>query len=330
MSVLNQYVAMIEESTYGTAAASARRGYESTVDGFSQEALYIDGGGRRAGRPGKSAVRRRRVNRGATGRIEAAVITRGEGLRLKHLIGSSAGPVVQASPDGDAYLQTFEANAGGPSGTYAVDASRSGTDGTLRYFRYFGAIPTGFSISIEEGGELMLAVDYDCLSETVVAAAPTAPTYPTGEMFVFEDVTVSVGGAAVSSFRSFELSGDLMMDTERYFVQGSAAKKIPLRNGIPTFEGSLVGEFGDLTEYNRFVNGDIVAIVVEATGQEVITTGGTVKPIFRLTLPACQYTGSTPESSLDDLTDISCPFEALSSSTNKICQIEYMSEDDAF
>ena len=57
MSVLNQYVAMIEESTYGTAAASARRGYESTVDGFSQEALYIDGGGRRAGRPGKSASR---------------------------------------------------------------------------------------------------------------------------------------------------------------------------------------------------------------------------------------------------------------------------------
>ena len=330
--LLNQYVAIQTEAAYGTrVAAGVPRGYESTTDGFSRDVIFVEGGGRHVGRVGMQSNRRRLVDRGATGRIESPMLTRGEGLRLQHVLGGSTAPAAVSGQTG-AFQALFSADVTGPDGSYTADVARVDASNTMRYFQYLGCVPTGFSVSVEEGGDLMLGIDYDCQGESVLAAAPTAPTYPdaaTTEMFIFEDCSLSVAGASVSGFKSFSMDVDLGMDIARYFIQGSADKKQPVRGSEPSFSGTMSGEFLDLAEYNRFIAGDPIAVVLTATGPAVIGSS-TQMPVFRITLPAVQYNGSTPESSLDSLSMIDVPFMALSSSADSICEMEYISADSAF
>lgn len=332
MSVLGQYVALAEEGagTYGTAGVAFRE-YESEVDGFSRDVDYILGGGRRRGASGTASGRRRKVDLGATGRIESVFMTEGEGLRLKNMLGAITAPAVAVAGAVSAYRQVYKGDVLGPraSQTINIARSRGPAAADMSYFQYLGAMATGFTFSVEEGGKLMLGIDYDCRSESVLAAAPALPTHPGGEMFIWEDCSLTIAGAAVTNFKSFELTADLAMDTERYFLQDSNLKSKPIRDGIPTYEGSLSGEFSSVAEYNRFVSGEEVAIVFTATYPDAIETvaGTDVYPQLTITLPACQYSGSTPESNLDGLTMIDVPFNALSRITapvGEICNIEYV------
>ena len=330
-SILDQYVAIKAESTYGTAATGAFRGYESSVDGFNREVSFIEGGGRRAGRAGLNHKRRRIIDRGAKGRVECPVLTRGEGVRLQHLLGSASGPTAVTGQSGS-YKSTYKANEDGPGTSYTINVARCDTGGTLRYFQYTGAIATGFSISVEENGELTLGIDYDCQDEAVVSTAPTAPTYAdnAAEMFVFEDCGLSLAGSAVTNFKGFTLEGELAMDTERFFLDAAGTKAKPSRSGVPEYTGTLSGEFKDLTEYNRFIGGDVFSLVLTATHPDIVKAGATQKPVFKVTLPKCQYSGNTPESAVDSLTMVEMPFVALSDDSNEICNIEYICGDSAF
>ena len=413
MSILKQYVATSVEANYGVPpVGTTPRGYESMVDDFRRSTEYIEGGGKREGRPGLLSGRRRKIDRGATGRIEAILLTKGEGLRLQHALGGSTAPsnvsgntvpleridVTAGGASYDAatttvaftggagagatatvvvvagaitaitltnrgsgytsepnvtiadtgagagaaadavlapmaYRSLFDADADGPNGSYAVNVARADTGGDMRYFQYAGCVVTGMSVSVEQGGELLLSMDYDVQSEEVLINVPTSPAYPADtDMYIYEDCKVSIDGAQVSSFSSFSVDIDTMLDVERWFIKGSDKKSQPIRNGVPTFEGTLMGEFAGLAEYARFVNGDIVPIVFEATGPEPIVTVGGIDfyPMFKMTFPACQYSGSTPESTLDSVSTIEIPFVALADSSNEICSVEYISSDAAF
>ena len=333
MSVLNQYVAIAEEAvaSYGT-AGTAFREYESDVDGFSRDTDYIMGGGRRRAASGTRSDRRRKVDLGATGRIESVFLTKGEGLRLKNALGAITAPAVVVAGATAAYRQVYKGDVQGPRASYTVNVARARDAAAITYFQYLGAMATGFDFSVEEGGKLIFGVDYDCRSESVLGAVPANPTVPDGgEMFIWEDCSLMVGGAASTVFKSFELSCDLMMDTERYFLQDSNLKDKPIRDGIPTYEGTLSGEFQNTADYDRFVSGEIFAIEFLARYPEAIETvsGTAYYPELKITLPACQYSGSTPESSLDSLSTIELPFVALSDDMNEICNIEYISTDTA-
>ena len=333
VSILDQYVAMAVETTYGIAATTVPRGYESNGDGFSREIISIEGGGKRAGRVAMLGNRRRNVDRGGTGSLESVILERSEGLRLEHLLGGSTAPALVAGT-AMTYDSVFTADSEGPAGSYTVNVSRLDATGMMRYFQYLGCIPTGFTISVEEGGELMLSIAYDAMSENVLAAAPTAPTYAANgtEMFIFEDCSVMIDGAAVDNFKSFSLDVDLALDTSRYFLQSSADKKKPLRNGVPSFEGSLSGEFKDMTAYNDFVAGGLHTVSLSAISPNSIETvsGTDYYPQFVLNLNACQYNGSSPESTLDAVSMIEVPFSGLSTDAHAVCNIAVRSEDLAF
>ena len=397
MTILNQYVSIAEETAYGAPNPAGHRGYESMVDDFQRAVEYVEGGGKRAGRSGLLAARRRRVDRGAVGRIEAVMLTRGEGLRLKNALGATTGPakiagtgesvsrisvtnggsnyaagtttVTVAAPSGrggttasaavvvdgngaitaitvsdggsgytaapvvtirssgsgrgaaatailspTVYRATFKADAQGPRNSYTAHVARSSTDEVMHYFQYSGCMITGWSVSVEQGGELTLAVDFDCQDENDLGAAPAAPTYPTGTaMFIYEDCEILVDGSKISSFQSFALDVDNMLDTERFFIEGASEKSKPIRNGVPTYEGTIKGEFADLTEWQRYESGAVFPIVLRAVGPDVITTvdGTDYRPEFKLELPACQYSGSTPQSTLDSVSTIELPFVGL-------------------
>ena len=328
MSILDQYVAIKKESAYGTVATGAFIPYESDVDGFSRDVEFVEGSGKYRGKGGMLSTRRRIIDRGATGSIDSIVLTAGELTRLEELLGASTGPTMVTGST-TAFATKLTANSIGPVDTYTVNLAREDSGGTMHYFQYAGAIPTGFSLSVDQGGELRLAVNYDCQSEGVISTAPTAPIYPSGaEMYIFEDVGMTLGGTSVTDFKSFSIDVELMLDTERFFLQSSAAKKKPIRSGVPTFEGTLSGEFGSLTQFTNFVAGDTQELVLTATFPTAIT--GTVFPTFTLTLPAVQYNGTTPESTLDGVSTIELPFSALWHPTNGICVIDVVSTDTTF
>ena len=155
-NVLDQYVSLLAETTFAQArAATAQKGYESEVDGWSRNVIHVEGGGRKAGRTAQQSNRRRQVDRGAVGRIESPVLTRGEANRLQHLLGS-ASAFTDVSGQAGAHRITFAATTRGPMGSYNATVARASTDNMMRYFTYRGCVATGFSISVEEGGKLML------------------------------------------------------------------------------------------------------------------------------------------------------------------------------
>ena len=327
MGVLDQYTAIKKEASYGVAATGVFRGYETTGDGFSRDVDFVEGNGKVRGRGGLVSIRRRKVDLGASGSIESVFMTKGEGVRLEGLLGASTGPTKVTSAN-KTYAQKFTADAEGPDVSYTVNVSRYRGDGTMQDFQYLGAIATGFSLSVEERGDVMLNIDYDCLSETTVGSVTTHPEFPNGSMFIWEDCKASLAGADVTGvFKSFTLDVDLNMDIERYFLDKTSDKRMPLRKGIPSFTGTLSGEFKDLSEYNRFITGEPFQFILEATHPNAIE--GSHYPTLRVTLPAMQYNGSTPQSDLDSLSMIELPFTALWDSGDGICVIDYQSEDTA-
>lgn len=332
MSVLNQYVAIAQEDTYGTLQADDQeyRGVEATGDGFQQAVIFVEGGGYRPGKSTQLAARRRKVDRGGTGSLEFAILSEGVTDVLGSVIGKKKAPTTAAS---GVYTTKLEADANGPDRGYSILVGRSkAEDGSIEQFQYLGCVPTGFEVSIEEGGKLMLRVDYDFREEKksgAIAASgtDTFPVYPgtaaiKPQLYIFEDCELKIGGTVVDTFKSFSISGDLAMDTERYFVQESALKKQPIRKGVPAFTGTMSGEFYDLAEYDRFVDGAPVKIELEAEGDSNISATVGSPPSFKVTAYAAQYGGSTPQMSEDSVGTIECPFTCLMDADNKTLEIE--------
>ena len=51
----------------------------------------------------------------------------------------------------------------------------------------------------------------------------SSPTYPTdADVFVYTDATIEIGGSAINTFTSFELTANLAMDTGRRFLNGGS------------------------------------------------------------------------------------------------------------
>ena len=332
MSVLDQYVAIAQEDTYGTLQADSQeyRGIEASGDSFQQDVIFVEGGGFRAGKSTQLANRRRKVARGGTGSLEFAVLSEGVTDVLGSVIGKKKAPTAAAS---GVYTTKLAADANGPDRGYSVLVGRAkAEDGSIEQFQYLGCVPTGFEISVEEGGKLMLRVDYDVREEKKggsIAATGTNkfPVYPETaaikpQVYIFEDCELKIAGDVVSTFKSFSISGDLAMDTERYFVQESALKKQPIRKGVPAFTGTMSGEFFDLAEYDRFVDGTPVKIEMKAEGNANISGTVSSMPSFTVTIYAAQYEGSTPVMSEDSVGTIECPFTCLMDSENKTLEIE--------
>ena len=323
-SILDQFCGVAEESTYGTAITSGFRGYEATGDAWQKDVNYIESVGFRQNMETIRSDRHDTIAVGATGSIDCDVLNKGHGLLLKHLLGASSGPTQQASTA--AYLQTFTTNDTGPGTSYTIQMPRVDTTGTLKDFTYEGCVATGFTIGCAVDEALKMTVDFDAEAEQTSTAA-SSPTYPTSaDPFVFTQGTVEIADSAVSTFTSVELTGDLGMNTERKFLKGSAVKSQPVRSAVPSYTGTIEGEFS-IAEYNAFVNGTVQKLEFIFTGE---TIASTYKYLFHVTMPAVKFTGSTPVASTDDLVRLSLPFTVLHDGSNPAITITYQSTDTAF
>lgn len=325
MSILSQAIQLASESTYNT-FVSPTRAYEGQADTFTRDVEYIESIGMRRGLQAVRSDRNDTITLGATGSIETDVLTKGHGLLMKEMLGTSAGPTQQGATT--AYLQTFTSDATGPTGSYSIQVSREDSGGTMRPFTYTGAVPTGFNITQNLNEALKLTVDFDAASE-VTSESEATPAYPAStDVFDYTMAAVEIDDSAVTSFTSFSLDCDLAMKVDRRFLKSSATKSQPKRSGVPTFTGTIEGEFADLTQFAAFTAGTVFKLEFIATYPTAIS--GSYYPKLHVTLPTCKWTGSTPVASLDDMTTISLPFIAMQGASTNACQIEYMSTDTSF
>lgn len=321
-TILDQNFSVGLESTYGT-AVSLVRAFEAQSDGWTREQEDIPSVGMRPGLQGEASDRQKTIIMGATGSTTFNPLNKGLGYLLQGMLGTVTGPTQQAATI--AYLSTFTTSTASPAKHYTAQMQRVDSADTTRAFTYPGATITEWTFTHEVGGLLELELGWDARTEVTNVAAGSAVSPSAATTFDWTQLAVTVDSTEVC-VESIEVAGDLGLKTDRRLMCATSAglKRAPKRAALPTITGNIRAEFEDLTLYNLFTAGTIVPIVFTWTGAQIVS-GHNFQ--LTITLPACKFTGSTPESSLTDLTMQPLPFKALWDGSNPMCTITYKSTD---
>lgn len=319
---LDTAVLLGKESAYGTPVALSHA-YEAQSDPWQRQQAYLESRGFRAGSQGVRSDRRKVVNMGAEGAIQADLMDRGMGFLFQGLLGTTTGPTEGAT---GVYTSTHESATEDAGVSYTVQVLRPMVGGALQPFTYAGAVPTGWSISHSVEGLAVLNVDFDAQDEDTATPAGT-PTYADGALpFDWTEADITVGGTPVDA-SEFEFSADLGLKTDRRFIRKNAKKKRPVRQTVPTYEGSISQEFENTDAYDDFVAGSVLDLVATWEGGLI---AGSDNFKVTLTLAAIQYEGETPNANLDDVSMQSLPYKVLHNGTDPMVKVELQSDDAAF
>lgn len=309
-----------EASFASTAAPTSHRSYEAQTDAHTLDTAVIQSQGFRRGLETTVASRRKQRPDGATGRIELDFMDTGMGLLLAAAFNTSTiGTVADAL---GLYTQTHTtaAPADVTPVTLYTQVVRPDTDtGNLHVFGYRGGVVTGWEISqaLNEPAKFRLDLNYQ---KETIGDAELALAYSNSEPLDFSMSSVTLNGTAIA-VTDFSLTADRAIKTDRRALQNSGLRRAPRRNGVPQYEGSLSGEFANLTLYNAFLNNTEMPLVVEWLGR-----GGRK---LTISIPAVVLTGDTPQVSLDEQPSQALPFKVLWNGTNPAITVRYLTTDAA-
>jgi hypothetical protein len=319
-SILDNAILVGKETTYGT-AASLTRAYEGKADTWKRQQEFLSSVGFRGGMHTQLSTRSVPVNMGGEGTLEVDVNRTGFGLLFQSLLGGVTGPTVVT---GTAYKSTFTSTAAGPNDSWTVQVQRVDATGTVRNFTHVGSVITGWSLAQEVGGLLSATLNFD-FADVVTNVSGGTPTYVNSLPYSWVQSSATWNGDPIH-LTSWNLEADLGLKTDRRFLRGSAVKKRPVRASVPTFEGTCEMEFDSMAQYDAFVAGTIAPLILTWTGP--IITGSTPFEL-KVTMPAVQFQGDSPEVSLDEMPKQTLPYKVLYNGTDPAVTIEYQSTDTA-
>lgn len=136
-------------------------------------------------------------------------------------------------------------------------------------------IPTGaYIVSINSSTSVEISANATAtatgLTLTIGLALASASLPANIKPLKFNHGTASIGGSTVN-VKAISLAGDNGLDAERMFI-GDENIAEPLEADLRTYDGSVDLEFTDLTQFDRFVRGDEVALVLAFTsGADSVT-----------------------------------------------------------
>lgn len=303
---LDASIGIGQETAYGTLSPVVE-GYEGQADSWKTTREFIESVGFRAGMQTARADRRNVVNMGGEGELEVDLLDAGAGSLL-----TAAFDTVSVT-DVDGVKTTVLATSDvSEAPSFSAQMVRPGTDGTRAAYKHLGCVATEWSLTaeVEEAVKLNVTFDFQDVTHTTTPGAIVEPTYP-AEAYPYDWTRTSValqrGGSTVTfDATSIELTGELGMKVDRRFLRGNELKAKPVRNALPTYEGTIEGEFSaaSLGLYEAFIAGEVCSITVTFTG---------VLPGSSLTVdcPAIQFTGESPEAATDEVTVHNLPFRIL-------------------
>jgi hypothetical protein len=312
---LDASIGIKPEATYGVAATGDISGYEGKADSWKTTREFIESVGFRAGMQTARADRRNIVNMGGEGELEVDLLDAGAAGLLSAIFDKYDGGTADVENGTTTHVFNTDAVTAAPS--FTSQMIRPTVEGTHVAYKHVGCVATEFSITAEVENPVVLNVTFDFqdVSHTATAGQFLPVEYPV-ESYAYDwtrtAITLTKGASAVQfDVNNFELTGELGLKVDRRFLRGNALKKKPVRNAMPTYEGTFEGEFGDgsLPLYEAFIAGETVAMKVELDG---IVPGSSVK----IECPAIQFTGESPEASVDEVTVFNLPFRVLDPGAN--------------
>ncbi|MBB1251841.1 phage tail tube protein [Streptomyces alkaliterrae] len=304
---LDASIGIGEEAEYGS-AATAITGYEGKADSWKVAREFIESVGFRAGMQTARADRRNIINMGGEGELEVDILDVGAADLLRAAFDRYT---FSDSVDG-VRTHVFETAATMDSPSFTAQMVRPTAEGTPVAYRHVGCMAKEFTLSAEVENPVTVTVGFDFqdVAHTRVPGEQIAPQYPEGGRpydWSRTAITLNRGGVSVGvDAGKFELTGDRGLKTDRRFLRGTALKKRPVRAAVPTYEGTMEGEFTDASVplYEDFLSGAVLGLRVDLEGLTPHTS-------LSVECPAIQFTGESPEASVDDVTTMNLPFRIL-------------------
>lgn len=303
---LDAAIGIGEETAYGTAPTSTI-GYEGKADSWKVAKEFIESVGFRRGMQTARADRRNIVQMGGEGELEVDLLD----------VGAAA--LFRAAFDKHTFTDTgafrthvFETAASSAAPSFTAQMIRPAIDGTNVAYRHVGCVATEWELTAETENAVTFNVSFDFqdVSHTSTPAQALPIDYPATARpydWTRTAITLTRAGTPVPlDAGKLSLTGDLGLKTDRRFLRSNALKKKPVRAAVPTYEGELEGEFSadSLKLYEAFVAGEVIGFRSDLTG---LTAGTSLK----IECPAIQFTGESPEASVDDVTVHTLPFRVL-------------------
>jgi hypothetical protein len=323
-----------QETTPGT-AVTVTKFLEFNTESLDWQQETIQGRGLHAGGQYDRAARYSRTTKTVAGAVAMDLPTKGLGVILKNMLGSSA---VATVITGSAYKQIH--NPGTLDGlglTLQKGVPQAGTGTTIPY-TYQGGKVSNWTLAVATGGIATLSVGFDAWDE-IDSTALAAATYPVASVFRFTDVTtlkfggtasISTGttsiasGVAVTGLTSFELTGTNPIAESRFFLGSAGLKANQLDNGYRAISGKFSGEFSKAQFYDVFKAGTTTPVQVTFTQGDA----GAGNPYtVDIVLPACKLNSGTNNLSGPDIVMGDIEFVALDDQATTPIQITYISTD---
>lgn len=337
-SGLDAQVGMVGESTYGTLVTPTRF-LEFDSEGFESPPTWLEGEGIRAGRKFKRDSRVAIARKDVNGKIDLKVPTKGLGMLLKYMIGSSGTTTVigataayqQIHTPGDLY---------GKSMTIQVGKPEPGT-GTVRPYAYLGCKCTQWEMSVSDGDHLKLSTTWDGRDEDIATGLASASYTAATGLFNFSHASLKLGGTATTGgvpsqisvaggtavaaiINNLTIRGENPQATERYGVGNAGLKSEPLENDYPSVTGSLDAEFAKAELYDVFKAGSSVALELAFS---VGDAGGGNPYLLSFIGPKIRFKKAGPQVGGPGIVRMSTDFEVYDDETNAPFQFKYVSTD---
>ncbi|MFB7548594.1 phage tail tube protein [Streptomyces sp. NPDC056154] len=321
-SGLGAQIGIAAESTYGTFVAPTKF-IEFTKEGLQLKKTTAQSAGIAAGRLLPLSSRRVVTQRQASGSLDMEVTTKGMGVLLQTLMGTSVTPVKQATSD--AYLQTHVlADTAGKSLT--IQKGVPLTTGTVTRKNFVGCKIVSAEFSCEVGGMLTASFEIDskdCQETSVLAVA----TYPTMAPFHFGQMALRTGvfGAEVdrSGIRKVSIKFERGMATERFYAGQSGTKAEPISNDQVKVTGSIEMDYVDTVLDDLHTSDAATSLVWAFTGAEIAPT---YSESITFNLPAIRFDEAPPTVEGFDVIKPTLNFTGLYDGSNPL-SITYMSTD---
>lgn len=334
--VLDASVHVARETEYGTPVAPTRS-FEALTDFATAQREALQSVGMRAGLQTIRTDRRRNYIKGAEGDLEVHPLEVGFGMLLRAAVGTA--DITQVGTT-DAWLQTFETAAGAADESLTVVIGRPPADPSSDPIPWTYAGGTVHTLAFEQevgdgdSGQLKATFGMDFQNELNEDTEPAGlvlptPVYPDAEfVYGWPDLEVTVGATPVGDTKQFSLTLNHELARERYYMRRSTFKKQPIRAGVPEYGGSLAFDYEDNAIYQLVQSSEVVPLVAEwrHPDPDAIDTDETF--FLRITCNV-QFTGDTPQVSLDDLPNQPIEFMCLHEGSTPAVKIEYQSTDTA-
>ena len=242
MGAMDFQLGVVDEVTYGTFVAPTRF-FEYDSENIAESYGRTEGDPLRRGSAFLRDDRFTPYFAGAAGSVNMAVLTKGFGFWLKHMLGTvgttGSGPYTHTGIEGSLVGDSFTLQVNRPF-------NPSGTD---QAFAYTGGKVTEWTLSNSVDANLMLELALDFMQVDTAQALATA-SYPTAmDNLTWAGGVVTIGGSAYD-ITEISVAGNNGYDVERRQIRGSTNKKEPTASRREV-TWSISADFDSMTQRNR-------------------------------------------------------------------------------